>query len=589
MKSFNDLALDQELVRAVSDLGFATPTPVQEQTIPVFLSQETDIIALAQTGTGKTAAFGLPLLQLIDADLDYTQAIILCPTRELCLQITRDLQSFSKYKRHIHMVAVYGGAPIMGQIKDLKKTTHIIVATPGRLMDLMDRKAISLKKVRFAVLDEADEMLKMGFREDMETILGTTPQEKITCLFSATMPSEVKQIVNRFLTEPTEIKVKGTQGTAENLEHEYAVVHARDKYAALKRIIDVNQDFYGMVFCQTKIETQEISDKLIKEGYSADCIHGDLSQNQREKTLNRFRHKAITIMLATDVAARGIDVDGLTHVIHYHLPDEFENYTHRSGRTARAGKSGVSFTLLNVKEFYKLRHIEKATGIKFKRTMIPNAAEIRDKKMLAAVHRIVQMEVDQEQFNQPDVQAAAQELSKLDKESLVQKILSFELGRFSDAYMSSPDLNVYEKGDQDQRGDYGGGVKLFISVGTKDGFNKQTLKEFVADYGEIPLTDILYSDVSGVYSFIKVDEKYVEKIISAIHGGNLNGRTVRIERTESRGPGGGGGGGYKKGPSRDYASKKPYDREKSYGRERSNSRDHSSSGPRKYSDKRNRK
>lgn len=583
MKSFNDLALDQEIVRAVSDLGFATPTPVQEQTIPVFLSQETDIIALAQTGTGKTAAFGLPLLQLIDADLDYTQAIILCPTRELCLQITRDLQSFSKYLQHIHIVAVYGGAPIMGQIKDLKKTTHIVVATPGRLMDLMERKALSLKKVRFAVLDEADEMLKMGFREDMEHILGTTPQEKITCLFSATMPSEVKQIVSRFLTEPTEIKVKGTQGTAENLEHEYAVVHARDKYAALKRIIDVNQDFYGMVFCQTKIETQEISDKLIKEGYSADCIHGDLSQNQREKTLNRFRHKAITIMLATDVAARGIDVDGLTHVIHYHLPDEFENYTHRSGRTARAGKSGVSFTLLNVKEFYKLRHIEKATGIKFKRTMIPNATEIRDKKMLAAVNRIIHMEVDEEQFAHADVQSAAAELSKLEKEALVRKILSFELGRFSEAYMNSPDLNVYEKGDQDQRGDYGG-VKLFISVGTKDGFNKQTLKEFVADYGEVPLKEIVYSDVSGVYSFVKVDEKYVDKIINAINGGNLNGRTVRIERTESRGGGGHGRseGGFKRGPSRDYASKKPYDREKSYGREKS-----SSSG--KYSGKRNKR
>lgn len=557
MKDFESLGLNPELLKAIAEMGFETPTPIQSAIIPKFITGDRDLIGLAQTGTGKTAAYGLPLLELVDSSEYHTQAVVLCPTRELCVQITKDLTAYSKNMSNTYIVAVYGGASIQGQMKDLKRGAHIIVATPGRIMDLMERKAVNLSKVKYAVLDEADEMLKMGFREDIEHILGFTPKDKRTCLFSATMPREVKQIVNNYLNNPEEIKMAATQTTAENLEHEYALVMAKDKYAALKRVLDHNPDFYGMVFCTTKIETQDISDKLIRDGYRADCLHGDLSQSQREKTLNKFRHRGIQVMLATDVAARGIDVEGLTHVIHYHLPDEYENYTHRSGRTARAGKSGVSFSLLNVKEFFKLRHIEKLTGIRFKQVMIPSPAEVRNKKLLVAVDRIRNTEVDESRFD-AEVKQAVELLKELDHDALVNKIMAFELERFSAEYLNSPDLNV------DKNGTGGGSgydvlhAKMFVSLGKKDGFDSQSMKEFVAENCGLTVKDILFADIGGVYSFVKVKDEHADKVLNALNGGTYNGRPVRIEKTEERG-GGGGGGGYRGKGKSSFADRKGRD------------------------------
>ncbi|HNB82729.1 MAG TPA: DEAD/DEAH box helicase, partial [Chitinophagaceae bacterium] len=359
MQEFANMGLQQALIDAVSELGFETPTEIQEKAIPVFLRRETDLVALAQTGTGKTASFGLPILHHLNVASRFPQALVIAPTRELCLQITNDMKNYSKYLKGVHIVAVYGGSSISTQIRELKSGAQIVVATPGRLIDLLDRKALKLDQVNTVVLDEADEMLNMGFQEDIETILAQTPSEKITGLFSATMPKAIRQIANQYLNETVEVSAGKKNSAKADIQHQYAVVHAKDKLAALKRIIDFNESFFGIVFCTTRIETQEISDTLMKAGYNADCLHGDLSQQQRDKVMARFRRRNIKVLCATDVAARGIDVNDITHVIHYHLPDDIENYTHRSGRTARAGKKGISIALLHIREAYKLHQIEK--------------------------------------------------------------------------------------------------------------------------------------------------------------------------------------------------------------------------------------
>lgn len=524
-------------------MGFTNPTPVQEQSIPVFLETERDILALAQTGTGKTAAFGLPLLHKIDFDSKTTQALIICPTRELCLQISKDLGNYSKFIKGVNIAAVYGGSSITQQIDQLRRGAQIIVATPGRLMDLMDRKAVKIQNISFVVLDEADEMLNMGFRDDIEQILSVTPEEKRVALFSATMPKQVKQIADRYLKDPVEITVGRKNTTNVNITHEYAVVHAKDKVAALKRVLDYTSDhFYGIVFCQTKNETQDISDKLIRDGYNADCLHGDLSQGQREKVMSRFRHHAIKILLATDVAARGIDVTGITHVIHYHLPDDIENYTHRSGRTARAGKTGISFTLLNMREQYRLREIEKLIGTQFKKILIPSATEVRDKKLIAFTDTIKNCEVEDSIFDKT-VLEGLEPLMELSKEELVKKMLSLELRRFSDEYLNAPDLNVpdrssSDRGERGSRGEsapreraYGSnqGTRLFVSIGQKDGLDIQTLKEFVTATTGVSIADIHRVDVKGVYSFVNIDEGNVEKVMKSLHGSEFKGRQVRVE------------------------------------------------------------
>lgn len=568
MTTFNDLGLNASVLSAISELGFENPTPIQEKSIPVFLENERDILGLAQTGTGKTAAFGLPLLQLVDFNAKQTQALIICPTRELCMQISRDLTTYSKHMQGVRIVSVYGGASINGQIEDLRRGAQIIVATPGRLIDLMSRRAVNIKTISYVVLDEADEMLNMGFREDIEGILSVTPDEKRVCLFSATMPKEIRSIANQYMKDPVEISVGKANSSNANISHEYAVVHAKDKYAAFKRILDFNNEsFYGIIFCTTKHETQDISDKLIRDGYNADCLHGDLSQGQREKVMNRFRHKAIKILLATDVAARGIDVSDLTHVIHYHLPDDIENYTHRSGRTARAGKLGTSIALLNVREFYRLREIEKLTNIKFSRVMIPSAMEVRDKKILAFIDTINSTEIE-ETFFDDVVEKHLKPLLDLDKEELMKKMLSLELRRFSAEYMNGPDLNVQERGagsgsarsEGGSNETYGSsrGTRLFVSIGQKDGLNVGSLKDFVSHVTEIPNANIYRVDVKGVYSFINVDAEQVEKVMSTLHGSEYKGRQVRVEVSGNENAGGrsrsGGSsrGGFGGGERRSY-------------------------------------
>lgn len=533
MTTFNDLGLNTSVLSAISELGFTNPTPIQEQSIPVFLETKRDILGLAQTGTGKTAAFGLPILNMVDFTNKTTQALIICPTRELCLQISRDLGNYSKHLQNVNIAAVYGGSSIMQQVDQLKRGAQIIVATPGRLMDLMSRKAVKIQHVSFVVLDEADEMLNMGFRDDIEEILSVTPAEKRVCLFSATMAKGVRQIADRYLKDPVEITVgKKNQGN-ENIVHEYAMVHAKDKVAALKRVLDYTSDhFYGIVFCQTKNETQDIADKLIREGYNADCLHGDLSQGQREKVMNRFRHHAIKILLATDVAARGIDVQDITHVVHYHLPDDIENYTHRSGRTARAGKKGVSFTLLNMREGYRLKEIEKLTGINFTRIQIPSATEVRDKKLLAFMNTIRQTEIEENIFDE-NVMTALEELDQFTKVELIQKVLSLELKRFSAEYLTGPDLNVKEGrsvgGEREQTYGSSKGTRLFVSVGSKDGLNVGSLKDFVVNVSGLSQNQIHRVDVKGVYSFINVDENCVDNLMKTLHGSEYNNRKVRIE------------------------------------------------------------
>jgi ATP-dependent RNA helicase DeaD len=532
LTTFNDLGLNTSVLSAISELGFINPTPIQEQSIPVFLETQRDILGLAQTGTGKTAAFGLPILNLVDFTNKTTQALIICPTRELCLQISRDLENYAKHLNNVNIVAVYGGSSISQQVDQLKRGAQIVVATPGRLMDLMDRKAVKIQHVNFVVLDEADEMLNMGFRDDIEQILSVTPIEKRVCLFSATMAKAVRQIADRYLKDPVEITVGRKNQGNENIVHEYAMVHAKDKVAALKRVLDYTSDhFYGIVFCQTKNETQDIADKLIRDGYNADCLHGDLSQGQREKVMNRFRHHAIKILLATDVAARGIDVQDITHVVHYHLPDDIENYTHRSGRTARAGKKGVSFTLLNMREGYRLKEIEKLTGIKFNRILIPSATEVRDKKLLAFMDTIRQTEIEENIFDE-NVMKALEELDQFTKVELIQKVLSLELRRFSADYLTGPDLNVKEGRSAGEReGTYGAshGSRLFVSIGSKDGLNTGSLKDYVMMVSGLNPKQIHRVDVKGVYSFINVDDECVETLMKTLHGNTYNDRKVRIE------------------------------------------------------------
>lgn len=549
MKNFSELGVEQSLLNAIQELGFENPTPIQEQTIPVFLETERDILGLAQTGTGKTAAFGLPILQLIDPAARHIQSLVICPTRELCMQISRDLASYSKQKKGINIVAVYGGASIEGQIRDIKRGAHIIVATPGRLMDLMKRKAININEVNFVVLDEADEMLNMGFEEDVEYILSHTPAEKRVCLFSATMPKAIRNIGNRYMNEPVEISVgKSNSGNA-NITHQYAVVHAKDKYAALKRYVDFNsEDIYAIIFCTTRMETQDISDKLIKDGYNADCLHGDLSQAQREKVMSRFRHHAIKILLATDVAARGIDVSGLTHVIHYHLPDDIENYTHRSGRTGRAGKLGVSFTLLHMREGGRLKDIERISNIKFEKVLIPSAQDVRDKKLLAFTDTIINTEVEEGVFD-AHVMKGIESLMTLEKEELLKKFLSLELRRFSVDFANAPDLNINpnDRGgareggrDRGERGGRSGEKRIFVSLGKKDGFDIRSFKDWVAASSNLSWQD-LHVDVSGVYSFVDAKENHVDAIIKSLNGITYNDRPVRAEVSGDRRGGSGGG------------------------------------------------
>ncbi len=567
MNPFEQLGLKEPICKALAELGFLEPTDIQTHAIPLFLTRNNDLLALAQTGTGKTAAFGTPILQNVDLSEYYTQALIITPTRELCLQISSDLKNYSKYIKGIKIVPVYGGSSIVNQIKDLKTAPHIIVATPGRLIDLLDRKVIKLNRVNTVVLDEADEMLNMGFREDMESILSKTPDEKTTGLFSATMSADIKKIANTYLNDPEEITIGRKNAAQQNISHQYAVIQARDKYIALKRIIDFHEDFYGIVFCSTKKETQEISDHLIRDGYTADCLHGDLAQAQRDKVMHRFRHKAIKLLLATDVAARGIDVKNLTHIIHFHLPDDIENYTHRSGRTARAGQKGISIALLHTREAYKLHQIEKLINVKFERYLIPNGQDIIKTRLKKFVESFVEEVSDtQTEINNEILWP----IMKMSKEEIVQKLITSEINRMK-LNKTESDVNVDEKvsksshsqeygssrsgrgGSRDfNRNEFSGGrdrgrdrdrdrgqkdsgrrgsdeqVRLFINLGKKDDIKYDELREIIFKTTKVSGRAVKDIEMKGVYSFFMTDKKSAE-IMCKLKNNNYQGRPIRIQ------------------------------------------------------------
>ena len=575
MNPFIELGIRHDIVNAISELGFENPTPIQEQSIPVLLTGSNDFVGLAQTGTGKTAAFGLPLLELLDFEENHPQALVLCPTRELCLQITNDIKNYSKKMDNVHVVAVYGGASIMDQLRQIKRGVQIVVATPGRMLDIINRKAIDFSKVKFVVLDEADEMLNMGFQEDIDHILSTTPDEKKTWLFSATMPTEVRRIAKKYMHEPFELTM-GTKNTGNaNIEHEYYIVRARDKYAAFKRIVDFNPDIFGIVFCRTKIETQDIAEALIKDGYNADSLHGDLSQQQRDKVMKRYRERSLQLLIATDVAARGIDVNDVTHVINYSLPDEVENYTHRSGRTARAGKTGVSISIINAKELGKIRQIERTLGKRFVKAEIPTGFDVCEKQLFSIVHKVHNVQVNEQQIEQY-IPRIMDEFKDMSKEEFIKRFASIEFNRFLDYYKNAPDLNAsVEEGrrDRDDRGDRGergapsgpsAYTRLFINLGSVDEFNRGDLLGYICNQSKISGRSVGKIDVKGVYSFFEVPNEDVEKVNAGFQGAEYKGRPVRIEvsgeGTSDRREGGGGhrggerregGGGYRGGERRE--------------------------------------
>jgi ATP-dependent RNA helicase DeaD len=576
MNPFINLGIRHDIVNAISELGFENPTPIQEQSIPVLLTGSNDFVGLAQTGTGKTAAFGLPLLELLDFEQNHPQALILCPTRELCLQITNDIKNYSKKMDNVHVVAGYGGASIMDQLRQIKRGVQIVVATPGRMLDIINRKAIDFSKVKYVVLDEADEMLNMGFQEDIDNILSTTPDEKKTWLFSATMPAEVRRIAKKYMDNPFELTM-GEKNTGNvNIEHEYYIVRARDKYAAFKRIVDFNPDIFGIVFCRTKIETQDIAEALIKDGYNADSLHGDLSQQQRDKVMKRYRERNLQLLIATDVAARGIDVNDVTHVINYSLPDEVENYTHRSGRTARAGKTGVSIAIVNAKELGKIRQIERVIGKKFVKAEIPTGFDVCEKQLFSIVHKVHNVQVNEEQIEQY-LPRILEEFKDFSKEDFIKRFASIEFNRFLDYYKNAPDLNAnVEEGrsrdrfdDRGERGERGAPsgpsayTRLFINLGSVDEFNRGDLLGYICNQSKISGRTVGKIDVKGVYSFFEVPNEDVEKVSAGFAGAEFKGRPVRIEvsgeGTSDRREGGGsrggdrreGGGGYRGGERRE--------------------------------------
>lgn len=574
MNPFIELGIRHDIVNAINELGFEKPTPIQEQSIPVLLTGSNDFVGLAQTGTGKTAAFGLPLLELLNFEENSPQALVLCPTRELCLQIANDIKNYSKKMDNVNVVAVYGGASISDQLRTIRRGVQIVVATPGRMLDIINRGAINFSGVKFVVLDEADEMLNMGFQEDIDSILSTTPEEKKTWLFSATMPTEVRRIAKKYMDNPFELTMGEKNTGNANIEHEYYVVRARDKYAAFKRIVDFNPDIFGIVFCRTKIETQDIAEALMKDGYNADSLHGDLSQQQRDKVMKRYRDRSLQLLIATDVAARGIDVNDVTHVINYSLPDEVENYTHRSGRTARAGKTGVSIAIVNAKELGKIRQIERVIGKKFVKAEIPTGFDVCEKQLFSIVHKIHDVEVNEQQIEQY-IPRIMEEFKDFSKEDFIKRFASIEFNRFLDYYKNAPDLNAPveersfergERGERSSRGERDGGGKseytrLFINLGSVDEFNRGDLLGYICNNAKISGRSVGKIDVKGVFSFFEVPHGDVETVMNNFKGVDFKGRDVRIEvsgegTSSSRGGGerrGGGDrreGGYRGGGDR---------------------------------------
>ena len=545
MNKFEQLGLSESLQRAIIDLGFENPTEVQEKAIPMLLEKDTDLVALAQTGTGKTAAFGFPLIQKIDANNRNTQALILSPTRELCLQITNEMKNYSKYEKGINVVAIYGGASITEQARDIKRGAQVIVATPGRMQDMINRGLVNISQINYCVLDEADEMLNMGFYEDIVNILSTTPDEKSTWLFSATMPAEVSRIAKQFMHDPVEITVGAKNSGSATVSHEFYLVNARDRYEALKRLADANPDIFSVVFCRTKRDTQAVAEKLIEDGYSAAALHGDLSQAQRDGVMKSFRGRQIQMLVATDVAARGIDVDNITHVVNYQLPDEIETYNHRSGRTGRAGKLGTSIVIVTKSEIRKISSIERIIKQKFEEKTIPSGIEICEIQLLHLANKIKDTEVDHEIDNY--LPAINSVLEGLSKEELIKKMVSVEFNRFINYYKKTRDISSQSSGSERRERDdrdgaprennNGGATRYFVNIGSRDNFDWMSLKDYLKETLDLGRDDVFKVDVKEGFSFFNTDPEHTDKVMEVLNNVQLEGRRINVEISKNDGGG----------------------------------------------------
>ena len=559
--TFEGLGLEPRLVQATDALGFKQPTPIQEQAIPVLLSGTKDLVGLAQTGTGKTAAFGLPLLQLVDAAQKYPQALVVCPTRELCMQIVTEVELFKKFMPGMHVLAVYGGTSIGLQIRDLRRGVQIVVATPGRLIDLIERKAINLEQINYVVLDEADEMLNMGFQDDIEFILQNTPKRDATWLFSATMPPEIRRVSKKYMQTPMEITVGKVNTANKNIDHQYYVTNAHHRYETLKRIIDFNPGIYGIIFTRTKVDAQTIAEKLTREGYDIDALHGDLTQQQRDKVMGEFRDKTLQLLIATDVAARGIDVKEITHVINYELPDDVEVYTHRSGRTGRAGSTGIALSIVHSREIGKLRQIERIVQNQFHKMEIPSGKDVCRKQFFSFMDKLLQTDISHGDY-ESYVPMLAEKFAEVSKEEVLKRVAAMEFDRFLKYYENAEDLNVRERDrgrdvgrDRDQRGgdrresgrgetrtrgrEYangGGGdyAKLFVNLGTKDGFYKASFLQFILDMSDLRKEVLGRIDMKEMNTWIEIDKRAAAQMIRAIDGKNYKGRRIRMNDANSK-------------------------------------------------------
>ena len=557
MNLFEQLGLDEPILRAITDMGFETPSEIQQKAIPTLLEDDTDMVALAQTGTGKTAAFGFPLLQLIDTDSKLTQGLILSPTRELCLQIASELKNYAKYLPKVNVVAVYGGASIEEQARSLKKGAQIIVATPGRMQDMIRRNFVDISHINYCVLDEADEMLNMGFYEDITAILSHTPKEKSTWLFSATMPNEVARIARQFMRKPIEITVGTRNQASSTVQHEYYVVNGRHRYQALKRLADANPDIFSVVFCRTKKDTQAVAEKLIEDGYNAAALHGDLSQNQRDLVMKSFRARQIQMLVATDVAARGIDVDDITHVIHYQLPDEIETYNHRSGRTGRAGKSGISMVLVPKSELRKIKEIEKIIKQPFEQKALPTGIEICEIQLYHLANSLKNVEVNS--AIEDYLPAIYKELQHIDREELIKKIFAVEFTRFFNYYKNAEVLPE-EDAKESRKGGDSGEVRYFINIGERDGYDWKTLKDFLKATLNLGRDDVFKVDVKNSFSFFNTEADQVDLVMSTFADFRMDGRFINVEISDkgtgrSRGDKK-GGEGRKRGEDKKKGEKK---------------------------------
>ena len=572
MTTFEELGIDTRLIQATTELGYVNPTAIQEQAIPVLLSGTKDFIGLAQTGTGKTAAFGLPLLHLLDASKKYPQALVVCPTRELCMQIVNEVILFKKFMPGMNVVAVYGGTSIGMQIRDIKRGVQIVVATPGRLIDLIERKAINLEEIKYVVLDEADEMLNMGFQDDIEFILQNTPKKESTWLFSATMPPEIRRVSKKYMNTPVEITVGKMNTANKSIDHQYYVVSAQHRYETLKRLIDFNPGIYGIIFTRTKVDAQNIAEKLTREGYDIDALHGDLTQQQRDKVMGEFREKTLQLLIATDVAARGIDVSGITHVINYELPDDLEVYTHRSGRTGRAGLTGICMSIVHSREVGKLRQIERIAQAAFHKLEVPTGKDVCRKQFFGLMEKLLQTDVSHGDY-ETYVPMLAEKFADLSKEEVLKRVAAMEFDRFLKYYENAEDLNVrerkMEKGVRGERGDdrrvrrdisdrgpqekgrwkdtagrefggarsNGGGgeyMRLFVNLGTKDGFYKASFLQFLLDMSELRKDVLGRIDMKEMNSWVEVDRNSANQMITAIDGKKFKGRRIRMNDANSR-------------------------------------------------------